>query len=139
MCTIKPFGVGQEGIQAGLGTEENGFAAILGAWKILRIGVNHTLTDCMESLRTCDWDVCCWHMSNYLQLFLSFFRFRIFIDILFYSHRIIVRLTHSYFALLCAHYPLELSIQPDFIRFLGKKNKTALFLQFDGHRDSPIR
>ena len=50
MYTVKAFGVGEKGVQAGICAEIDGLSAILGFWKISRISIENTLADRMEAL-----------------------------------------------------------------------------------------
>jgi len=50
MCAIEALRVGQKSIQTRFGTEVNRFTPVFRRRKILRIGIENTLADCMEAL-----------------------------------------------------------------------------------------
>jgi len=50
MRAVKAFGVGEKSVQTRFGAEINGFTAILGSRKVLRVGIKDAFANCMETL-----------------------------------------------------------------------------------------
>ena len=78
MCAIETFRVNEEGVQTGFSTKVNGFTTILGSRKILRIGMDDALTNCVEACLLVAWNVGSGCLSDHLLCFSVSFEVRFF-------------------------------------------------------------
>ena len=69
MRTVEALWIGEKSVQARIGTEVDSFAAIFRRWKILRIGIENTFANRMESLPGFDGEAYSWWLFAHLPTF----------------------------------------------------------------------